>query len=70
MPPQTATSGIVEATDDAVEIGDRRNLGDVFGADNLCFQPHVAMLGTFRDEHVKAVFVVGKGDAADMVEAA
>ncbi len=61
---------VVKRADDAVEIGDGRDFRDFFRADDLGLKAHVAVLGPLGDEHVKAVLVIGKGDAADVVEAA
>ena len=53
-----AVQRIVKRADDAIQIGDRGDFGDFLGPDDFCFQSHVPMLGAFRQQHVKAFFVI------------
>ena len=61
---------IIKPANDAIEIGDGRDFLDFVGADDLCFQPHEAVLGALGQQHIEAVLIVGQGHAADMVQTA
>ena len=44
---QMPIKGIIKPTNDALNIGHRGDLLDLFGAHNFCFKPHKAVLGAF-----------------------
>ncbi len=67
---KVAVERIIKPANNAVDIGHWRDLGDVFGRDDLCLQPHETVLGAFRFQHVEPFLIFGQGDAAHVVETA
>ena len=62
-----AVKRVVEPAEKAGRVGHRGEARDLLGADDMRVEPHVAVLGAFREQHVEAVAIVGEGHAADMV---
>ena len=58
---------VIKSANHAFYIGYGCNFGNFFRANNLGLQTHIPMLGTFGDQHVKTVLIIGKGDTAHMV---
>ena len=61
---------IIKRADDPVDVGNRRNSCDFFGADDFGLKPHIPVLCPLGDEHIKPILVVRKGDTADVVQPA
>ena len=61
---------VIKPADDAVDIGDGGDLCDLLRCHDLGVQAHETVLGPFGQQHVETVLVVGKGDAADVVQPA
>ena len=61
---------IVQASEHAFSVGNRRNFANLRRRENLRFQPHVAVFGPFRLEHIHPLGSVRQSNAADMMEAA
>ena len=61
---------IIKRADDPVEVGDRGDLADFFGADDFGVQPHKAVLGPFGQQHIKPVLIISERDTPHMVQAA
>ena len=67
---QMPVQRIVKPAHDPVQIGDRRDFCNLFRTDDLGFQPHVAVLGPFRDQHVEPLAVIRQRDATHVMQAA
>ena len=67
---KVAVKRVIKPTDDPVDVCNRRDLFDLFWADNLGIEAHKSVLGALRQQHIKPVLVVGKRDTANMVQTA
>ena len=61
---------IVERTQNALGIGDRADLGDLFGPDNLGRKTHMAVLGALSLEKIQPLGRIGNGQPTDMMQPA
>ena len=61
---------VVQCAEHTVGVGDRGILWDFARADELGFQPHVAVLGTLGLEKVHAVRGAREGEPAYVMQAA
>ena len=67
---EVAVEGIVERAQETLGVDDRRELGDLLGADDLGFQAHVAMLRALAFQVIQALLRGRDGHAAGVMQAA
>ena len=67
---EMAVERVVEAAQDAVEVGDRRELRDLLGRHHAGVEAHVLVLGALGAQQVEPVGVGRQRHAADVVEPA
>ena len=65
-----AVERIIKPAKDAVDIGHRRDFGDLLRGHDMGIKPHVAMLGALGQKHVKSVAIVRQRHAADVMQPA
>ena len=58
---------IIKRTDNPIGVRNGRNIANFIWADDLRIKAHVAMLGPFRQQHVKAFLVIRQCNAAHVV---
>ena len=58
---------IIKRADNPIGVRNGGNIANFIWANDLRIKPHVAMLGPFRQQHVKAFLVIRQCDAAHVM---